>query len=591
MIDSPYAPIILLAVLLVLFVWNRWRYDIVAIFGLLCSVAFGFVPTELAFLGFGHPAVVLVAAALIISAGLKSSGALQAIMGSLPVEGKSLWFQLLVVCGVTALLSAFINNVAAVALMIPFVVKLAYNSKRSIRLYLMPLAFASLLGGFITLIGTPPNIIIATYRAQALDMERFSMFDFSPVGLTLCFGGLIFISLFSHFFIKVSKVPEEGLLKETRDFLTELQVGEKSPLIGTTIREFLEMYPECNLLGVKRKSRDFVAMPSQFERLEAGEYLVMEASSEVLETLVSKEEFVLLGEDDRTLKMLQGEEKTIVELIVPADAFAVGRSSRDLDLRWKYSVNVLGIARVRSRITRQLSDVLFHVGDIVLLQGEESNIARAVKDMGWVFLSEQSSLFQYRREIFRPVILFIIAIVGSYLGYFDITLAFTGCAFLYVLMGYIRPTELYTKIEWPVIVLLACLIPIGQGMESAGSLEIISDSILSLVVGLSPIYILAIIMTFTILLTNVINNAAAAIVMAPVAVELARQLKVSPDALLMAVAVSASAAFLTPIGHQSNALVMEPGGYEFKEYSYLGFPLTLLVLLLALPCLLFFWPF
>ncbi len=589
MIDSPYTPIILLAVLLVLFVWNRWRYDLVAIFGLICSVALGIVPVETAFLGFGHPAVVLVAAALIISAGLKSSGALEAVTGYLPVQGKSLWFQLIIVCGLTAFLSAFINNVAAVALMIPFVIKLAYDSKRSARLYLMPLAFASLLGGLVTLIGTPPNIIIATYRAQATAEGRFTMFDFTPVGLILCLAGIIFISFCSRFFIKVSQVGEGGLFKKTHDFLTELQVGDDSPLIGITVRELLEKYPDCNLLGIKREARPFV-MPRPYEKLQAGDFLIMEAVSEVLEIFISKEKFTLLGKD-LNVEILGDENTKIVELIVPADSYAIGRSSRQLDLRWKYSVNVLGIARVGNRITRQLGDVLYNVGDIILLQGEESNIAKAVEDMGWVFLSERSTLFKSKREIFRPALLFLGAILGSYFGYFDITLAFTGCALLYVLMGYIRPAELYNKIEWPVIVLLACLIPIGEGMETAGSLKIISDSILVLIAGLSPIYILVILMAVTIMLTNVINNAAAAIVMAPVALEIAKQLKVSPDALLMAVAVAASTAFITPIAHQSNALVMEPGGYEFKEYAYLGFPLTVLVLLLSLPCLLFFWPF
>lgn len=589
MLNSPYTPIILLAFLLVLFVWDRWRYDLVAIFGLLCAVALGFVPVETAFLGFGHPAVVLVAAALVISAGLKSSGALQAAMGSLPVEGKPLSIQLLILCSLTAFLSAFINNVAAVALMIPFVIKLAYTSNRSARLYLMPIAFASLLGGLVTLIGTPPNIIIAAFRAQTNGGSRFTMFDFTPVGLTLCVGGLLFLSICARFFIKTSETPEESLLKKTRDFLTELQVGEKSPLIGITVREFAELYPDCSLLGIKREAVPF-ALPKPYEKLKAGDLLVVEAIAAVLETLVSKEGFILLG-NERALEVFKDKDATIVELLVPAYAYSLGRSSRDLDIRWKYSVNVIGVARAGDRISRNLSDVRFNVGDILLLQGEESNIASAAKDMGWVFLSERSSLFQSKREIFRPLLLFVAAILGSYLGYFDITLAFTGCALLYVLLGYVRTNDLYNNIEWPVIVLLACLIPLGEGMEAAGSLKLVSNSILHLVSGLGPIYILSIVMVFTILLTNVINNAAAALVMAPVAIELARQLKVSPDALLMAVAVAASTAFITPIAHQSNALVMEPGGYEFKEYAYLGTPLTIVVLLLSLPCLLYFWPF
>lgn len=586
---SPYTPLILLAVLLVLFVWDRWRYDMVAVFGLLCAIFLGFVPVEIAFHGFGHPAVVLVAAALIISAGLKSSGALQAMMGSLPVEGKSLWFQLLVICGVTAFLSAFINNVAAVALMIPFVTKLAYTSKRSARLYLMPLAFASLLGGIITLIGTPPNIIIATYRAQALNTERFSMFDFTPVGLVLCIFGILFIAFFSRFFIKVSEEHTDGeLLKVTRDFLTELQVGKNSPLIGMTFREILQRNPGCNFLGVKRGTSP-MTIPDQFEKLEADDILIVEAIADVLELLITKDGLVLLS-GEKSLEILQNENAKIVELLVPAETFSVGRSSKSMDLRWEYSINVLGIARTGERITRQLSDVLFHVGDIVLLQGQSANISRAAKDMGWVFLSERSSLFKQKRSIFFPPLLFAAGIVVSYLGYVDITVAFVGCSLIYVLLGYVRPNELYSKIEWPVIVLLACLIPIGEGLDKAGSLEIISNSVQAMVSGLNPAFILVIIMAVTMLLTNVINNAAAAIVMAPVAVELAKQLNVSPDSLLMAVALAASAAFITPIGHQSNALVMVPGGYSFKEYSYLGVPISILYLVLAVPCLLAVWP-
>ncbi|PIT99510.1 MAG: hypothetical protein COT74_10955 [Bdellovibrionales bacterium CG10_big_fil_rev_8_21_14_0_10_45_34] len=415
------------------------------------------------------------------------------------------------------------------------------------------------------------------------------MFDFTPVGFVLCLAGVLAISFFSRFFIRAPESQDEGdLLKVIRDFLTEVKVGKGSPLVGTTLLEFLSRYPECALLGLKNGDQLFRA-PSQFRKIEAGDLLIVEATSEVLETLVSKERLQLLGGQDSE-QILKEADCTIVELVVPADAFAVGRSSKTMDLRWEYSVNVLGIARAGNRITRELSDVIYHVGDILLLQGQKENIARAVKDMGLVFLSERQALFQYKREIFLPVLLFAAAITGNLMGYIDITVAFVGCSLLYVLLGYIKPKEIYSKVEWPVIVLLACLIPLGEGMEAAGSLKVISDSVLVVASGLSPVFILAIIMTVTVLLTNVINNAAAAIIMAPVALEIARQLKVSPDSLLMGVAVAASTAFITPIAHQSNTLVMEPGGYAFKDYSYLGAPLTLIILLLAIPTLLMVWP-
>ncbi len=584
-----YVPIVLLTVLLALFVWNKWRYDVVAVFGLVVAVIIGIVPANKAFEGFAHPAVILVAAALIISRTLQLSGALHAVLGFLPVKGKPLWAQLLIVCSATMFLSAFINNVAAVALMIPFVISLAYQSKTSARLYLMPIAFSSILGGMITLIGTPPNIIIATFRAQAGKAPAFSMFDFTPVGITLALVGLVIICFAARRLIPAKAVVEStSLMAGLREYLTDLLVSPESPMIGTTIREFIEKYPEVVILGVRRSEKTYL-VPAPYEKLQAEDVLIIEAPSDNIGILVSDEKFVIQA-NISTNEKNNVEEMMIVELIVPSSSASLGRSSKQLDIRWKYGVNVLGVARSGHRMSRHLADVIFTVGDIVLVQGSGERITQIVEDMGWVFISEQPKVEIRKKNVILPIVLFASAILASYLGFLNITIAFVGCALIYVVLGLLRPNEVYDAVEWPVIVLLACLIPIGVAMETSGSLQLIANLIGGLGKSLGPVSVLAILMLVTIFLTNIVNNAAAAIVMAPVGLRLAEQLQVSPDTMLMAVAIASSTAFITPIAHQSNTLVLEPGEYKFQEYAYLGLPLTIFVFIVSIPMLLLFWP-
>lgn len=436
--NTAYVPLLLMLFLLILFTWNRWRYDLVAIFGLLLAVSLNIVPVEKAFLGFAHPAVILVAAALMISQALQSSGALEALLGLLPVEGRALPLQLLMVCSVTVFLSAFINNVAAVALMIPFVISLAYKSDRSARLYLMPIAFSSLLGGMITLIGTPPNIIIATFRGQLPDRTRFSMFDFTPIGLSISVIGLLFIAFAARFLITAPKsTQQESMLDTLRDFLTDMTVNQDSPLIGSTLREFIETHEEITVLGLRRDQKTQL-FPSPYERFKENDILVIEAKSEAI-SLLSEEKGLSTQSEKVLTNFEEDEEVIVVEVIIPSQSKALGNSSKSLDFRWRYQVNVLGVARAGHRLSRSLSDVVFAVGDIILLQGTKDNINKTMQAMNWIFLKERTEAFKLKKKaITLPIGIFMVAILGSYFKLMDITIAFIGCALVYILLGYLK---------------------------------------------------------------------------------------------------------------------------------------------------------
>lgn len=585
--DPRILPLLLLLLMLVGFVWNKFRYDYVALSGLIIAVLMGIVPADEAFKGFGHPAVILVAAALVISVALNSSGALNGILGSLPLQGKPLPIQLLGICTLTALMSGFINNVGAVALMLPYTISLAYKSKRNIKLYLMPLAFSSLLGGLTTLIGTPPNIIISTYRSTLENKSVFKMFDYFPVGAIFMVVGLIFISLTARFFIKHDK--NETVLDNTEnlDYLTELEVTVESKLNNQTLQELSERYPEIEFLGVARDGFPMHLVKLSY-RFRTGDIIVLETTKEELENIMKGEKLSILK--GRTHLTGELSELDIIEVIVPMQSKALGKTPKNLDMRWVYNVNLIGVARSGMRMSRRLSNLQFHVGDILVLQGKKDDLSRLVSEMHWVKMNENEFDLFSKKAVLIPLLLFASAITLSFLNFIPITIALVGCALVYALIGYIKKDEIYHAIEWPVILLLACLIPIGEGLEKSGSLDLITIAITQMTHGFSAEITLLVLMFVTMILTNVINNAAAALVMAPVAVSLAAKLGVSTDTFLMACGTAASCAFVTPIGHQSNALVMEPGGYAFKDFSYFGIPISFLLLLISLPVLTYVWP-
>ncbi|WP_038034829.1 SLC13 family permease [Thioalkalivibrio sp. AKL7] len=593
----------LLAVTLALFVWNRWRYDIVAIGALLAAAFLGLVPFREMFSGFGHPAVITVAAVLVLSRGLLNAGVVDTVARQLTRVGDQPWVQVAALTGVVALASGFMNNVGALALLMPVAIWMARQSGRSPAFLLMPLAFGSLLGGMLTMIGTPPNIIIAEYRAEATG-TAFAMFDFLPVGFGIAVVGVIFIALIGWRLTPQRERPAaSGELFEISAYLTEVRVPEGNRYVGHTVYELMrELRGEAEVVvvGLVRGERR-EPMPAIYEVLRADDILLVEADSDSLKTLLDVTEMELEARVEEAEEQAEQEgngekrenalgELALEEAIVTPGSRLVGTTASALELRQRYAVNVLAVARQGVRLSERLDKVRFRAGDILLVQGGEEELPAALSELGGLPLASRGLRITRPRKVILASSLFALALGAVALGWVPAAPALVGAALAMVLVGLIGPSEVYRGIEWPVIVLLAALLPVGQALETTGGSQLIADGLFALGEAASPAVMLALLMAVVMLLSNVINNAAAAVLAAPVGIALARSLEAAPDPYLMAVAIGASCAFLTPIGHQSNTLVMAPGGYEFRDYWRMGLPLSLLVIVTAVPLILWIWP-
>lgn len=581
---------------LVLFIWGRWRYDIVALIALLTMVLSGLVPSERAFAGFGHPAVVTVAAVLVLSRGLLNAGVVDSIARYMGRVGVNPTIQVAALTGLVALCSAFMNNVGALALLMPVAVWMSRQAGRSPSLLLMPLAFGSLLGGTATLIGTPPNIIIAAYRAET-GVQPFGMFDFLPVGAGITIAGLLFITLIGWRLTprrQENSVPKEELFKIS-DYIIEVRVPADSKFAGSTLHDLqiaaAEDDVEVIVIGLIRgKKRQQI--PSSYEVLRQDDILLIKADTESLERIIDLAGLELaskVDEDEHREKVEEGEINTI-EAVVAPESLLIGKTAIGLSLRDRYGINILAVARQGQRLRERLGRISFVVGDIILVQGQEETLAEALSELGCLPLAEREMRVGKPRRILLATGIFGAAVAAAALNLLPAATALVCGAIVMIMAGLLSSSEAYKNIEWSIIVLLAAMIPIGQALETSGGAQLIADGLLGTAATVAPSLTIAILMGATMLLSNVINNAAAAILVAPIALSLARGLEASADPFLMAVAIGASCAFLTPIGHQSNTLVMAPGGYKFSDYWKMGLPLSLMVVATAVPLIMWFWP-
>jgi di/tricarboxylate transporter len=582
----------ILAATLVLFVWGRWRYDLVAVAALLLVFIAGLVPAEQVFLGFGHPAVVTVAAVLVLSRGLLNAGVVDSLSRSLAQVGPRPMLQVATLTGIVVLCSGFMNNVGALALLMPVAVWMSRQSGRSPSLLLMPLAFGSLIGGLITLIGTPPNIIIALFRAET-GAPAFGMFDFTPVGLGVAVAGLVFISLVGWRLTprrEAQSAPDE--LFEIEDYISEVIVPEGAKTVGRTIFHLtsaMEKKTEATVVGLVRGERH-IAAPGWYEVIQAGDILMVEATPEDLKALIDGMGLALAECKGDCKEILGSEEIRLMEAVIAADSPLPGTTAASLHLRRNFGVNLLAIARRGRRLERRLGETEFFIGDILLLQGSEEALQTTLRTFKCLPLAERGLRVGQPRQVFLALGIFGGAMALSALNLLPVQVAFIAAAVIMVVTGLVPLGDIYESIDWPIIVLLGAMFPLGHALESTGGAKLIAAQLLLLSGHFPPMAILAVLMVGTMMLSNVVNNAAAAVLMAPIAITLANGMAVSVDPLLMAVAVGSSCAFLTPVGHQSNALVMAPGGYRFGDYWRLGLPLSILVTVVAVPLILYFWP-
>jgi len=633
--------IVILLAAVALFVWGRWRHDVVALLALLASVATGLVPAADAFAGFGHPAVITVACVLVMSHGLRTSGVIGLLTRRLLPAGAGPLLSMALLTGLGAALSAFMNNVGALALLMPIAIAQARRHDLPPGRVLMPLAFGTILGGMTTLIGTPPNLIVSGFRADA-GARHFAMFDFAPVGLAVALAGLAFIVLLGWRLVPERRKADDEAF-DTGRYLTEVRVPSGSRAVGMSLHQLEEEIDDddAQVVGMIRgETRLTPPNPGRVVRLD--DILVIEAEPEALGGLLSALELSLEediqepvaeggdraadepddgedetagdaeeGDDDATSDEAEnqgddegdevGEEEVkeedrdeddvaIQEFVVMPQASVGGRSATDLQLRVRHGINLLAISRRGQRSIRRLRSARLQAGDVLLLQGHRTALAAFAGEAGIVPLAERDISVPDTRRAWVAGLGMAAAVVIAATGLTPAAVAFMAGVVAFMLLRVVPLREVYRSVDWPVVVLLAALLPVAGAMTTSGTAELLARGLLEGVVGGRPVFALVVILVVTMVLSDFMNNAATVAVMCPIALGAAAQLGANPDAFLMAVAVGGSCAFLTPIGHQNNTLILGPGGFRFGDYWRLGLPLELLVLLVGVPALLWAWP-
>lgn len=572
-----------------LLLWGRFRYDIVAFSALMMGVVLGVVPTKDAFNGFGHPATLVVALVLVVSAGLVRSGAVLLITRTLVDASRSLGAHITLMGAVGGILSAFMNNVAALALLMPVDIQTARKAGRQPGLSLMPLSFATILGGMVTLIGTPPNIIIAAIRQESLG-EPFKMFDFAPVGGVAAIAGLIFVALVGW---RLIPARDDATLaaEDISQYIAELTVPEDSKQIGKRLAELQEIADKADvaILGLMRDGKRRYGQARNVA-LQAGDALVLEATPDALDEFRSTLDLALADTDREEHLKAGGEGVEIIEVVIPEGSRLDGRSAQTVGMAWRQRTILLGISRRGRKITSQLRNTELKAGDILLLLVPRDMTGHVVDWLGVLPLADRGLAVTENSKVWLAIGLFGAAVAAASVGLIYLPIALGLVVVAYVLVKIVPLSELYTHIEWPVVVLLGSMIPLGAALETSGGTELISGALLSVTAGYAPWIVLTVLMIVTMTLSDVLNNTATTIVAAPVGIQMAQTMEVNPDPFLMAVAVAASSAFLTPIGHKNNTLILGPGGYSFGDYWRMGLPLEIIVVAVSIPAILVFWP-
>ncbi len=608
----------ILAATMGLFLWGRFRHDVVALAALMACVIVGLIPGADAFAGFGHPAVITVACVLVLSKGLQNTGAVDWLARSVLPRDAGRLTSMVALMGLGMTLSGFMNNVGAMALLMPIAVQLSDRLNLTQGQVLMPLAFATILGGMTTVIGTPPNLIVSGFRAEA-GQGHFALFDFAPVGVAVAVAGVIFVAIVGWRLVPARKsAAGDGF--DTGAYFTELRVPDNSKAVGLTLREFESKIEDSDaqIVGLVRNEVRMIA-PHGGRRIRADDILVLQAdvgalaevlsvfdikleeqvvvppdvsdpehSSEQAELSGANDHEVTDGDDEQDRD--HSEEIVLRELAVLPGSTIVWRSAKDLHLRTRYGLNLLAVSREGQPPRERLRTLKLKSGDLLLVQGASDAVREFINDTGCVPLGERELRIPDKRMAIIAGVIMLGAIGIVTLGLLPAAPAFALGVLASMVLRTVPPRQIYTSIDWPVIVLLAALIPVAGAMQSTGAADLLARFLVDTVAQGNPIAALAVVLVTTMFLSDVMNNAATAAVLCPIALGISATLGVNPDSFLMAVAIGASCAFLTPIGHQNNTLILGPGGFRFGDYWKLGLPLEMLVVVISIPLLLVVWP-
>jgi di/tricarboxylate transporter len=578
----------IVVVMMALFAWGRWRYDLVAAGALLAAVIVGIVPPDQAFEGFSDDIVIIVGSALVVSAAVARSGVIERTARWLGPYLTTINRQILALVGSVTVLSAFVKNIGALAMLMPVAFQLARRTGSSPSSLLMPMSFGALLGGIVTLIGTSPNIIVSRVREQLLG-QPFSMFDFTPVGVGIAVSGVIFL-IFGWRLIPHRKgaASIEAAFK-LEGYTTEVSVPEDSPAAGITVKALEELgEDEIEVITLLRnRSRRYE--PAGNVVIKSGDILILQGEPAALERVVALEKLRLTREGKLHEVDTPGDEIGVTEAVIMPDSQLVGSSVGQLKLFDRYAVNLLALSRKGRRITHRLRAVKLRAGDAVVLRGNLAAMPETLGELQCLPLAERD-LRIGRKASLLPVSVLAAAMGLVALNVAPVAIAFFGAAVVLLLTRALTLSEAYNAIEWPILIMLGALIPVSDALRTTGGTDLIAVWLSHAASALPSFGALALLLATAMAVTPFLNNAATVLVMAPIAASFASKLGYNPDPFLMAVAIGAACDFLTPIGHQCNTLVMGPGGYRFGDYWRLGLPLSLIVVALGTPLIAVFWP-
>lgn len=572
-----------------LFLWGRFRYDVTAIIALLTGLSLGLVKPKEAFTGFSDDIVIIVGSALVISSAMQRSGLIESALGIVARRVTRVRSQLVVLTAAVGVSSGLVKNVGALAMLMPAAVQTAKKSGTSPSVFLMPMSFASLLGGLMTLVGTSPNIIVSRVREQ-MTGQPFGMFDYLPTGLGLLVVGLVFLRFGYRLLPRERRAaPTMGEALNITDYVTEATIEDGSSAIGETVEAFIDRHDhEVTITSIVRDgvrtrfAADFL--------LAAGDTLILGGDPDTLERVIAGDHLALAGQDRDLPEGSEDDEVGVIEAVVTSDSVLVRQSAGRLRLQQRYGVNLIAVSRAGKRLTKQLSETVLRAGDVIVLQGPLGLLPERMRDLGTLPLAERALRLGSSKRRFLPLVILAVAMTVTASGYVPVAVAFFAAAGLMMVTGALPLREAYEGVEWPILIMLGALIPVSETLRTTGASDVLATSLAHLAASLPPWGAVALILVAAMAVTPFLNNAATVLVMAPIAAVFAHDLGYRPEAFLIATAIGAGCDFLTPIGHQCNTLVFGPGGYRFSDYARLGAPLSVLVVLVGTPLVMWTWP-
>ncbi|RCL01021.1 MAG: transporter Na+/sulfate symporter family protein [Candidatus Tokpelaia sp. JSC188] len=588
MSDEQILSLSILGLLMAVLILDRFRYDIVAVIALLISVAVGIVNPKQAFSGFSNDIVIIVGSALLVSAGVARSGIMENLIQRIWPDTKSVQLQLAFLIITVTILSAFVKNIGALAMMLPIAFQFARRSGTSPSVFLMPMAYSALLGGLMTQIGTSPNIVVSQIR-ERMTGQGFSMFDYMAVGSAVAGAGVLYL-IFFYWLLPIrnrNNISQEDAI-EIRDYISEATVPAEAAIIGKTLTDLMRPAGgEAMILRIIRNKKNILPLPDTV--IAHKDVILFEGSPKALDAITNAARLEL--STGRTVA--EGEknrEIDVVEAVITDNSPLIGISAKRLALFDRYDANLLAVSRQHERIRDRLGEIVFRLGDIIVLQGRESVLPNLLRELKCLPLARRTIMLGNLRHGLIPIIILASAVLSTALQLVPVTMAFFAAAIAMVVFRVIPGREIYQALDGQILVLLAALIPVSESLSDTGCAQLIGEWLAHLAARLPSYGALSLILIAAMFVTPFLNNAATVMVMAPVASSFATSLDYRPDAFLMAVAIGAACDFLTPIGHQCNMLVMGPGGYRFIDYPRLGLPLSVLIVIVAVPMIMIVWP-